>query len=627
LAETVELQSMKNVITRWGGIIVGLMAIAIYCQTCDFGYVLDDQIVLSENKFVQNGASGIDDILTTEGFVGYFGEQRSLVVGDRYRPLSLITFALEQEIAPRKPWLSHFLNTLLYGLLGWLIFSFISYMIPVTKKKEYWLVPIIAAGLFVLHPIHVEAVANIKGRDEILASIFYVLTLYYGVKSYQSGKKIPLIFVAVFAFLSSMAKEYGVTLLVMLPLTLWLFNKGKSKEILFSFGAVGIGVAGYLVMRMLALGYLIPPATVASADLMNNPFLEMNSGQQWATTIYTWLKYYGLLLFPHPLTHDYYPYHIPIKELKDGAVILSSIITIALLAIPLIVRKKNPWVSWGIVLFFLTLLPASNAIFPVGTFMNERFLFLPSLGIVSILAWYLGSRATLDPPWRRTLALIAVGLISVLFLIKTITRIPDWRSGQTLNQSAIKVSDNSARINLFVATDYFNAANATNDRSEKKRLLDLSKKHLEKAVRIYPIYGSAHNMLSGTCAEQFKIDGKIKPLLKCFKEVATYRPGTEYLNQFLTFLKDRGDYVPELIQFYVETGYNRLYTERNNFPHAIRFLREADALQPGNRDVYEKLGNVYFSFGSHLQEYPDPKYPTADIINSGKYFARKAQEM
>ncbi|MBK6822311.1 MAG: hypothetical protein IPG87_04715 [Saprospiraceae bacterium] len=66
--------------------------------------------------------SGIWDILSTESFTGYFGEQKNLVAGARYRPLSIVSFAVEQGIVGKKPWLSHLINILLYGICGWLIY-------------------------------------------------------------------------------------------------------------------------------------------------------------------------------------------------------------------------------------------------------------------------------------------------------------------------------------------------------------------------------------------------------------------------------------------------------------------------------------------------------------------------
>lgn len=104
------------------GLLFVLLSLGLYWQSVGFGYVLDDTIVLDENKFVAKGFSGIWDILSKESFTGYFGEQKNLVAGARYRPLSIVSFAIEQQILGKNPWFSHLINILLYAICGWLIY-------------------------------------------------------------------------------------------------------------------------------------------------------------------------------------------------------------------------------------------------------------------------------------------------------------------------------------------------------------------------------------------------------------------------------------------------------------------------------------------------------------------------
>jgi hypothetical protein len=116
-------------------IIIPVIAFSLYWMCLTFGYVLDDQIVITDNTFTKKGVSGIWDILSTESFSGYFGGQQDLVAGSRYRPLSIITFAIEQSIFGSNPFERHFVNLLLYGMLGLLIFRiFISWFL---KRKTH----------------------------------------------------------------------------------------------------------------------------------------------------------------------------------------------------------------------------------------------------------------------------------------------------------------------------------------------------------------------------------------------------------------------------------------------------------------------------------------------------------
>jgi tetratricopeptide (TPR) repeat protein len=605
-------------------IVVIVAAIALYGLSCSFGYVLDDKIVLTENQFVKKGFAGLGDIFTTEGFEGYFGEQKNLVFGARYRPLSLAMFAVEYAIVGLNPWLSHLMNVLLYALLGFFLLRWSSFTFPQkTKSKWFLALPFMVALLFVLHPIHSEAVANIKGRDEILATLFSMSTLLLAQKFAANGKLLTWASIFVSFLLAMLSKENSITFLAVVPLTIILFSKVDWKRMAMILFAMMAAAGLYIFMRFDAVGYLWSSGVATgAADLMNNPFVQMDSSEKLATTTYTLGRYIQLLLFPHPLTHDYYPYHIPKLGWDSALAIGSLILQVALLLWAAISWKKRPVVTWSVLFYFITLSIVSNIPFTVGTFMNERFIFLPSLGFVVLLGF--GLNYLISSARTKNIGLIVTALILLGYATKTITRVPDWKSGEILNQSAIKVSKNSARINMFVGADYLKEALNEQDPKRKRTLLDQSKFYLEKAKRIYPIYSSANHTLSGVCAEMFKMDGNIDKLLDCFVDVAGDGPNTAYLNQFLDYLKKRGEYTPELTSFYERAGFEKLYEEKNNFPAAIRYLREAESLNPGIKSVYSKLSTVYLAFGYHLQEYPDPQYKAAEMIESGRYYGNMA---
>lgn len=604
--------------------IIVLAVIALYASTLTFGYVLDDKIVITDNQFVQKGFAGIKDILTKEGFVGYFGEKRELVIGSRYRPLSLVMFAVEHSLAPNKPWLGHLVNVLLYAILGLVLFRWASFTFHNRSYSKWWLsLPFLIGLLYVLHPIHIEAVANIKGRDEILAMLLSMLTLLWSQKYARTASIKWLPVVGVTYFLAMLAKENSITFFFVVPFTLWAISKASWKHIGLILFAMGLGLCGYLAMRAQAVGYVLPKAPAVTGDLMNNPFLGMEASEQWSTITYTMGKYLQLLIFPHPLTHDYYPYHIP-RVGWDNAFVLITIIAYILIAVlAALTWKKNRWITWSLLFFIATISVVSNIPFTVGTFMNERFAFMPSLGFSVLTSMMIVSLTAKDKFKMMGMALLAIFIGG--YLLKTITRMPDWESGYTLNVSAVKVSRNSARINLFMGTDYFNMATAENEITRKRSLLNQAMKHLERSKGIYRTYASANNMITGVCAEFFKDDRDINKLLECFGDVAVDMPNTTYLNQFLDYLKGNGDYTPELARYYENVGYEKLYLERNNYIDAIRYLKEAEALNPGSRQLYERMSAVYLAFGFHLQDYPDPNYKTADVIETGRMYGNKAR--
>jgi hypothetical protein len=130
-------------------------------------------MVITENKFTQQGIKGIGDIFKYERFRGYFGKQSGKLTGERYRPLSIVSFAIEKSLFGSNKAISHLINVLLYALTGLLLYRVLLFMFPGDKgnKARTWFfsIPFLATSFFLFHPLHVEVVANIKGRDEIFA--------------------------------------------------------------------------------------------------------------------------------------------------------------------------------------------------------------------------------------------------------------------------------------------------------------------------------------------------------------------------------------------------------------------------------------------------------------------------
>ena len=147
--------------------VILLLAVFIqYRQTLDYGFVWDDKIVIQENPRVKNGLQAIPDLFTK-----FKSPYRHDQYG--YRPVTLLSFALEIEFWGVNPYYHHLMNLLYYALLCLLIFYFLSRIF----KDYHPVFSFLIALIFTVHPLHVEVVANIKSRDEILAMLFVVLSL------------------------------------------------------------------------------------------------------------------------------------------------------------------------------------------------------------------------------------------------------------------------------------------------------------------------------------------------------------------------------------------------------------------------------------------------------------------
>ncbi len=579
-------------------LLFSLLCFILYGRTISYEYVLDDTIVITDNNYTKKGFSGVKDILASDSFKGYFGEQKNLVQGSRYRPLSIVSFAIEYAFFGLNSKVSHFVNILLYAICCLLIYRMLFFLFPSKNNMKWFLtIPFFASLLYTLHPLHIEAVANIKGRDEIMAMIGAIVSLIYAFK-YQHTKKLIFLFAMSSSyFLGILSKETCLSFLAIIPLSIYFKTKKIDKGLLTLFGVLSLCTIGYLIMRYNIIGYLIN-SNARNTDIMNNPFAQMNLGQKSATIMYTLGLYVKLHFFPHPLTHDYYPYHIPIMEWAKPGTLISLILYLVMILMAVYGVFKKKMYVWGICFFLLSTVLVSNVLVNVGTFMNERFMFMSSLGLMVLFAQFSNGWIAQKLKLQTKYTWILPAVFALGFFIKSWDRVPAWKDTLSLNASAIKVSKNSARLNSFMATAIFEDVRSQPQTPEKLEQLKQARTYLEKALSIHKTYYNANLMKSGVASEIYKFDSDLPALLKAFKEVATIRPDVDYLSQYCEYLNRQNRDPKKLLDFYYDLGYNTLYKQARNAKWAIHFLELGYALDPNSSFIKSALSEVYSVAGN-----------------------------
>jgi protein O-mannosyl-transferase len=524
-----------------------LFTFALYLPSLWGDYVLDDKIVITNNQFTQQGFSGIGDIFAYESFRGYFGEQKNLIEGDRYRPLSIATFALEIGLfGKNNPGLSHFINLLLYFLTSVMLFRVAKEMIdtklPYSHSGKIGMLTVL---FFVAHPLHVEAVANIKGRDEICSFLGIFFCLKYIFFWCRLQKPFHLFVIFLLYGIALFSKESAITFLVTIPMTAYFFTDAAPKVIWKATIPLLAAVLFYLLVRIQVIGYILNPDGKVITDVMNNPFYGTTFFQKTATIFYTLWIYLKLHLFPHPLTHDYYPYQIPILDWSNVWAIVSLLLHLGLGGLALWGwRSKNVY-AYCAAFYLVTMSIVSNLFVSVGTFMNERFAYQASWAFCLALAYFLNQHFIQKENKAKQIVGYAIaGAFLIGFSWKTCTRVPDWNNNSTLNQSALKYSPNSARSNLFYAVDLwekrFLPNHATMPVAQKKVLLDSMMPYFNRSLAILPNYNSALKMLAGIASEYHKLDNDYDVLLERFYQVN--RNGYEpFVETYLKYLNPRVD--------------------------------------------------------------------------------------
>jgi tetratricopeptide (TPR) repeat protein len=576
-------------------VILFLVSVGLYAMTLSYEFVLDDQIVITENTFVKKGISGIAEIFGNDSFTGYFGEQKDLVAGARYRPLSIAMFALEYELAELDVRLYHGMNILLYGLLVLLVFRIVALLVHTPQKNQWILaVPFVAALLFALHPVHSEAVANIKGLDEILALTGSLLSLYAVLRYYHKGSILWLMISGVFFFIGLLAKENTITFLAVIPAALYFFTERDVKKWLIAMIPALIATAAYITLRFNVIGFLFGETT--SQDLLNDPFLDMSISEKYATIMYTLGLYLKLLFFPHPLTHDYYPYHIPIMNWSKPEVIASVVVYAGMFAFAVRGLWTRSMLAFNIIFFVATISVISNVFFPVGTFMNERFIFMPSLAFCIGLAYYAElSRKSIS--WMKWVAPAILGLYVIGFTYKTIDRTPAWKNPMTLNTAGVAVSKNSTRANCFMGTALYQSGQEISDRQMRLDHMILAESYIDKSLSIHPRYLSANQMKSGMLAEHYRFDRDLEKLLSGFEHILDNKPNVAYIPRYCEYLNGRNVDQRMLLDFYYRVSLDIMLNKYRRNDYALKYVRYGLELNPEDARINFAAGKIYESVG------------------------------
>jgi tetratricopeptide (TPR) repeat protein len=508
-----------------------IFAFVLYGNTLNHSFVFDDAMVLTNNDFTQQGIKGIPDIFKYDSFLGrtlnafpektaeQLKKEQMGVAGGRYRPLSLVTFALEIQFFGKEnsngeytfqanALVSHFNNILLYLLTTCLLYLILHRLFPPEKEKKWYLsFPFIITLLFLAHPIHTEAVANIKGRDEIMTLLGALAALWFTIKYFDTEKDYNLLLSGLCMFLGLLSKENAITFLAVIPITTYYFVIPKSPKGNLIPGWIGKTIVSLIPLVVAAIVFLLIRANALGGradtsaeitELLNNPFLGATNAETKATIFYTLLLYIKLLFLPYPLTWDYYPYHIEIVNWSNPIALLSLFLYFGITIYAVYgLFKKRDVISYSIWFYLLPLSIVSNLFFPIGAFMAERFVFISSIGFCIFITWLINKyipKISKNITISTYLTYSVFIIILSLYSIDTISRNKVWKNNFTLMTSDIKTSKNSAKGNYEAGKQWNWKAVFPKNKEETQRkdeFCEEALKHLKRSIEIYPEYRDA----------------------------------------------------------------------------------------------------------------------------------------
>ena len=416
--------------------LIPMIAILIYIPSFNADFTLDDVLIVEDNTFVKS-LDQIPAIWTSH----YWAGKVDATDTGLYRPLTLTTYNLQYALTGESPAAFHILNILLHALVCLMVMTMASLLF-----LDFRLV-IISGLLFAIHPIHTEAVAGIVGRAEILAALFILTSMVCYHQWRQKGEIKWLVLMLVSTLAAITSKEHGFLMIAIMALqetyyyfTTKTFSWSERKKWI-AFGSVAI----------LSLGMWMVRSSITGPTASHELWANVGSADRMATSVRTSAEYIGLHLWPFPLSADYWIDEVPIVGFGNVKVLFGVFVILGMLSLAYYFRRKLPVASWGILFFFLMLLPVSNFVFAAGFLKAERILYIPSIGLILLMSVLLTK--VLDLKSGRIPGFILLGLFILLFTWRTWTRSGDWKNNYALAVATLQTSPNSPRFNNMMGLE------------------------------------------------------------------------------------------------------------------------------------------------------------------------------
>ena len=454
-------------------IVVGLVGMSLYANSISNGFVRDDKLIVRDNPSIRSLGS-IPSL-----FRSNYWSAKGANAG-AYRPLTMMSYALNHAVGGLDPRGYHLVNVLAHGIVSLLLYAL---MIALTRSKP---AAFVAAVLFAVHPVHVEAVANVAGRADLLAGLMVLSALlaHRAARLARGRRQAYLYLVAALVFGTGLlVKENVITFLVLPLLYEACFGSRENSpgppikrgmKFLPYGGYLGIAL-GYLALRAAVLGGLTAPSIPYQA----NPLAHVDLGTRVLGGIALLSRYAKLFLYPKALQCDYSVDVIAPTTSPTDPLFLAGLGIVAV-ALLFFVRQWSRAPHWSFLIGFtaVTYSIVSNLFVPIGTIMGERLLYLPSTGLCALSGLGFVQVHTMLRRRGRFPASMATGVLALLLLLlgwRTVTRNLAWRSDRALYLTDVEQAPRSAKLRgnagwVLLRDGEVNKAIA----------------HLEESLKIYP---------------------------------------------------------------------------------------------------------------------------------------------
>jgi protein O-mannosyl-transferase len=536
----------------------------------------DDPQYVRDNAVVRDGLSG--HALTWALTTGHAGN---------WHPLTWLSHQLDVELFGLDAGRHHLTSVALHLANTLLLFGLLLRTTGALFRSGF------VAGLFALHPLHVESVAWIAERKDVLSLLFFLLTLwaYLAYVGQPRGRRYALV-VLLFT-LGLMAKPMLVTVpLVLLLLDFWPLGRAKARPswrrlIIEKLPLVALAIASSLVTVVVQQR----AGAIKGLDL-----LPLSRRLATAALAYVW--YAAKVVWPTRLAALYpYPAASPSWQVLGAVALLAAVTLLVLRAAP-----RHPYLPLGWLWYVVTLVPVLGLVQVGSQPWADRYTYVPAIGLFIVVAW--GSVDLLAGWGHRNLVLAAAaGVVLGACALAARRQAGYWRDSVALWEHALEVTTANYRAES-------NLAHAL----AGQRRLEEAAAHYRAALRINPGFAEAHNNLGLVLADQGKVSEAMTHYADAVRALPDYLEAHNNLAVALAGEGRNGEAIRHFAEAVridptVAVAHNNLgaaLAREGRLDEAVRELAEALRLDPGYAEARTNLAVAHNGLGAALADQGRP---------------------
>ena len=528
----------------------------VFGQTIAHDFVnFDDHVYVYDNPLITKG-------ITLKGLIAAFSHTQAR----NWHPLTTISHMLDCQLYGLKAGGHHFSNVLLHTVAVLLLFAVLREMTDTLWRSAF------VAAVFAIHPLHVESVAWVAERKDVLSAVFFMLTLGAYVRYVRAPSIARYLSVAALFALGLMSKPMLVTLpFVLLLLDYWPLNRGQPSEVKgqkSKISKTGSTITKLILEKipLFALSAISCVATLiaqkqSAGSIDQLPFMWRVNNAFTSYVAYIWELFWPARLavfYPHPNNR------LPVWEIILAIAFLVTVTSAALL-----LRKKRAYIFTGWFWYLGMLVPVVGLVQVGEQARADRYTYLPQIGLYLLIAWAI---TDLMAFWkgRRTFFAVAAPMIIAALSWCAFLQTSSWKNSERLWTHALAVTSGNdvAHNNLG--------------------FLFLRRGELDEAISHFQI---ALNIRSANAESHYNLG---EALIHNNLGNALARKGVadDAIAQYREAVKLRPDYADAHYNF------GSVLLKEGRIDEAIVQWQQALAIQPNDGDVHTSLGNALLQKGS-----------------------------